>query len=312
MCMGSRFRLDIARRALAMGVMAVLLAGLATRGIAAADDPGAPKEQGAAPTGDTPETLFQRGVTALRDGSLNEAVEVFEALADRGFVDPDASFDRSLSYLGRVRAGVERPGDLGRAAAALEETLLLRPDDREAESALDLVRAEVARRRARGGATTDVESRPTLERAVIGIASEWTWSILAVLSSLLLTIGLALRVIASSRDDAFGEERTAPPAREGTLHLASAIIVPLGGASLLAFALLATGARQLRLTTREGVVVMPEAHLVTEKGILTTKGPLPEAARVEIGEQRGALVHVRWGAVEGWTQSDAVRRLARP
>ena len=57
---------------------------------------------------------------------------------------------------------------------------------------------------------------------------------------------------------------------------------------------------------------MPEAHLVTEKGILTSKTPIPEAARVEIGEQRGGLVHVRWGAIEGWTQSDAVRRLARP
>src|SRR6266699_2644113 len=100
---------------------------------------------------EAPESLFKKGALALRDGSVNEAVEVFEALADRGFVHPDASFDRSLSYLARVRAGLERPGDLGRAAAALEETLLFRPDDREAESALELVRAEVARRRARNG-----------------------------------------------------------------------------------------------------------------------------------------------------------------
>jgi len=299
-----RFRLDIARRALEIGLVASLVVGVAPLGVARADDPG---------KSDAPESLFQRGVHALRDGAVNDAVEVFEALADRGFVDPDASFDRSLSYLGRVRSGAERPGDLGRAAAALEETLLLRPDDREAESALDLVRAEVARRRARGGATSDVESRPTLERAVVGIASEWTWSVLAALSSLFLTIGLALRVIASSQDAAaLGEERTTPPAREGTLHLASVIIVPLGCAGLLAFALLAAGARQLRLTTREGVIVMPEAHLLTDKGVLTSKSPIPEAARVEIGEQRGALVHVRWGAIEGWTQSDAVQRLARP
>jgi hypothetical protein len=126
-----------------------------------------------------------------------------------------------------------------------------------------------------------------------------------------LTIGLALRVIASSRDDD-SQEPTTPPTREGAIHLASVIIVPLGSVCLLTFALLATGARHLRLTTREGVVVMPEAHLVTEKGILTSKTPIPEAARVEIGEQRGGLVHVRWGAIEGWTQSDAVRRLARP
>src|SRR5262249_17220596 len=110
------------------------------------------------------ESLFQKGVAALRSESVNEAVDEFEALADRGFVHPDASFNRSLSYLGRVRAGIERPGDLGRAAAALEETLLFRPDDREAESALELVRAEVARRRSKNGESAEVESRPTLER----------------------------------------------------------------------------------------------------------------------------------------------------
>jgi len=304
--MGSHYRLDIARRSIEMAVVALLITGLSAQSFAEVDDPTT------ALTTDTTESLFQRGVASLRDGALNEAVEVFEALADRGFVDPDASFDRSLSYLGRVRSGAERPGDLGRAAAALEEALLLRPDDREAESALDLVRAEVARRRARGGATADVESRPTLERAIIGIASEWTWSVLAVLSSLFLTIGLALRVIASSRDADAGGEETAPAPREGALHLASVIMIPLGSACLLTFALLSAGARQLRLTTREGVVVMPEAHLVNEKGVLTSKVPIPEAARIEIGEQRGALVHVRWGAVEGWTQSEAVRRLARP
>ena len=192
MGMRSHFRLDTARRTIGIGAVA-LITGFSAQGFAATDD-------ATTLTTDTPESLFHKGVASLRDGALNEAVEVFEALADRGFVDPDASFDRSLSYLGRVRSGVERPGDLGRAAAALEEALLLRPDDREAESALDLVRAEVARRRARGGATADIESRPTLERAVVGIASEWTWSVLAVLSSMFLTIGLALRVIASSRD----------------------------------------------------------------------------------------------------------------
>jgi len=259
-----------------------------------------------------PESLFKKGVAALREGAVNDAVDMFEALADRGFVHPDASFDRSLSYLGRVRAGVERPGDLGRAAAALEETLLFRPDDREAESALDLVRAEVARRRARSGSSTDVESRPTLERAMLGIASEWTWSLLAVLASMLLTAGLVLRSFASSAsDEGRGEARASDTAHEGVLHLASTIAIPIGGACLLVFACLAAGSRHLRLTTREGVVVAPEAHLVTEKGVLTPGGPIPEAARVEVGEQRGSLVHVRWGTVDGFTQSDAIRRLAR-
>src|SRR5450432_923616 len=150
---------------------------------------------------ETTDALFQKGVAALAEGAVNEAVETFEALADRGFVHPDASFDRSLSYLGRVRAGIERPGDLGRAAAALEETLLCRPDDRDAESALELVRAEVARRRARSGSVAEVEARPTLERAIIGLASEYTWSILAALSSAVLTLGLIFRVLASRDQD---------------------------------------------------------------------------------------------------------------
>jgi hypothetical protein len=262
-----------------------------------------------ASTEDDTTSLFQRGVAALRDGAVSDAVEVFEALADRGFVHPDASFDRALSYLGRVRAGAERPGDLGRAAAALEETLLLRADDRDAETALELVRAEVARRRARSGASADVDARPTIDRAVFGFASEWTWSILAGAASLLLTAGLVLRWVDGQMAEKGAETQHDMPL-EGPLHLASSIAVPIGVVCLLVFAILAAGARQLRLTTTEGVVVAPEAHLVTEKGVLTTRGAIPEAARVELGEQRGALVHVRWGAVEGWTQLDSVRRLA--
>jgi hypothetical protein len=249
--------------------------------------------------GETPEASFARGVAAVQTGSVHEAVEVFEALDDQGFLHPDASFDRALAYIGRVRASAESPGDLGRAAAALEETLLMRPDDREAEAALDVVRAEVARRRARGGWSADVESKPTLERALVGLASEWTWSILAIVASALLTAGLLLRIV-GKREHA------------GVAHLAGAIAVPIGAVGLLVFALLAAGARHLRQTTLDGVVVAAEARLVTEKGAAAPGAPIPEAARVEIGERRGALVHVRWGHVEGWTQAGAVRLLARP
>jgi len=271
---------------------------------------GAPRAHAASE--DDMQSLFQKGVAALKEGAVNEAVETFEALADRGFVHPDASFDRALSYLGRVRAGVERPGDLGRAAAALEETLLFRSEDRDAETALELVRAEVARRRARSGSSADVDARPTIDRAVFGFASEWTWSILAAVSALLLTAGLVLRLVAAQMAEAGAGGTLREVPLEAAFHLASTIAVPIGVVCMLAFAVLAAGARQLRLTTSDGVVVAPEAHLVTEKGVLTSRGAIPEAAKVELGEQRGALVHVRWGTVKGWTQSDAVRRLARP
>jgi hypothetical protein len=248
---------------------------------------------------EAPEALFGRAVAALNAGSFHEAVELFEALADQGFAHPDASFDRALAYLGRVRASAERQGDLGRAAAALEETLLMRPDDREAEAALEVVRAEVARRRARGGWSADVESRPTLDRALVGLASEWTWSVLALVAAAVLTLGLVLRILASKE-------------QAGAAHLAGAIAVPIGVVGLLVFALLSGGARHLRQTTRDGVIVAAEARLVTEKGMAAPGAPIPEAARVEIGERRGALVHVRWGHVEGWTQAVAVRPLGRP
>jgi hypothetical protein len=248
---------------------------------------------------ETPDASFTRGVAALRAGSVHEAVDAFEALADQGFAHPDASFDRALAYVGRVRAAAERPGDLGRAAAALEETLLMRADDREAEAALDIVRAEVARRRARGGWSADVESRPTIDRALVGLASEWTWSILAIVASVMLTAGLLLRILGD-------KERT------GAAHLAGAVAVPIGAVGLLVCSILSVGARHVRQTTHQGVIVAAEARLVTETGIAAPGAPIPEAARVEIGERRGGLVHVRWGQVEAWTHASAVRPLAGP
>src|SRR6185295_18650845 len=143
----------------------------------------------------------------------------------------------------------------------------------------------------------------------LGLASEFTWSVLAALSSLLLTMGLMARAVEPQSED---EPRDRPPgaferSREGTIHLASAIAIPIGCACLVLFAGLAAGSRHLRLTTSEGVIVAPEARLVTEKGVLTSGGPIPEAARVEVGDQRGGLVHIRWGSVEGFTQGDVVR-----
>ena len=258
------------------------------------------------------EQLFDQGVAALNAGANDEAIQDFEALADRGFSHPDVSYDRALAYVGRVRAGNEHPGDLGRAAASLEEALVYRPDDRDAEAALDLVRAEVARRRARSAGTADIDARPTLERAIVGIVSEQTWSILAMASSLLFTLGLVLRFRlgsspARSADDS---EAVRPEVHhDRPLHVAAAVAVPVGALLLVIFSLLAWGARHLRLTSDLGVVVVPEAHLVTDRGALTSAPPIPEAARVELGEQRGSLVEVRWGAEQGYTQADAVRRI---
>lgn len=242
----------------------------------------------------TTEALFAEGVAALEKGDFPAAIDLFEAMADRGLVHPDASYNRALAYIGKLREGAERPGDLGRAAAALEETLLVRPDDRDAEMALDLVRAEVAKRRARrASASTEVEARPTLDRALVGLASERVWAVLAAFGSTLLTLGLALR--RSPRDT---------PA-----HLAGSIAVPVGAVALLAFGALAYGARHVRTTTEPAVVVVPSARLLDEKGAPLGAQSIPEAAKVEIRERRGALVSVRWGALEGWLSARELRRL---
>jgi hypothetical protein len=239
----------------------------------------------------SPETLFREGAEALASGAHATAIERFEALADRGFVHPDASYDRGLAYVARFRAGADRPGDLGRAAAAFEETLLLRPGDTEADRALDLVRAEVTRRRARRGKDASTV-RPTLDRVVVGLASERAWSLLALLSSLSFAAGLFLRRRPS-----------------GPLSVAGRILAPTSLVLLLVFLPLTLGARRLRLTTRAAVVVVPEVHLVDENGTALGGDPIPEAHAVEAGEVRGALIHVRFGPTEGFVPAGSVRLL---
>lgn len=262
-----------------LGLAAALALALATMA-ARADEPA--------------EELFTRGSGALSRGEYAAAIEAFEALADQGFLHPDASYDRGFAYLMRVRARADRPGDLGRAAAAFEEALLLRPDDRDADVALDLVRAEVTRRRARRSKDA-VDVRPTLDRMLVGLASEETWGAAAFAASLLLAVGLVLR------------RRPAGPA-----HIAGSVLAPTALVAVVALTPLAYGARSLRLATQPGVVVVTEAFLTDADGRAVPGDPVPEAASVEVGERRGGLVHVRWGATEGWTAAAGVRLLGPP
>jgi hypothetical protein len=242
------------------------------------------------------DALFHRGVAALQREAWGEAIDAFEALSDRGVVHPDASYDRALAYLGRVRARSDRPGDLGRAAAALEETLAARPGDADAESALEAVRSEVARRRARGEAGAEVESRPTLERALVGLARESTWALLAAAASAVLAVGLVLRRLA----------------RDTPGHLAGSIATPIGAAALALFAALAGGAAWLRRTTEDAVVVVPEVRLLDAEGAPIAGATIPEAARVELGDRKGSLVHLRWGVLAGFAPLGSVRVVPRP
>ena len=191
----------------------------------------------------------------------------------------------------RVKAHADRPGDLGRAAAAFEEALLLRAGDDEADRALDLVRAEVTRRRAKKSRDA-VDARPTLDRVLVGLASEQTWGIAALLASLLLAAGMVLR------------------RRTGQAHLIGSILAPTALVALLVLVPLTVGARYLRLTTRAGVVVS-EVYLADEDGRSRGGDPVPEAATVETSERRGGMIHVRWGAAEGWVPAASVRLIGQ-
>jgi tetratricopeptide (TPR) repeat protein len=234
---------------------------------------------------------FALGTSALREGRYEEAIDQLEAYADRLPSHPDASFNRGLAYVMRVRNGDEKPGDLGRAAAAFEETLALRSDDRDARHALETVHAEVARRRARRGEDS-VMARPSLDRVVVRLLSERAWGIGAVVASLLLAVALVLRRL-----------------KHASLHLAGTLLAPAAAIAVVVLVPLYLGARHLRLAYRPAVVVVREAHFTDADGKALGGEPIPEAARLEIGERNGPRLAACYGTREGWVASEMVRLL---
>jgi hypothetical protein len=241
--------------------------------------------------------LFSEGVAAIERGAWDDAVDRFELLADRGFSHPDASYDRAVAYVERARSHAARQGDLGRAAAALGETLLLRPDDTEAGFALERVHQEIARRRARAH-RSEFDLRPSLGWAVIELLSEDTWAALAAIGSIALSLGLSLRFLF----------------RSSALKLSAVVVASLSGGMLLVTASLAALSRYDRLHAHPAVVIADEARLLDDAGAAIT-GPgsvVPEGAMVRVVDQRGTLARVEWGTLEGWLSLGQLRLLARP
>lgn len=241
--------------------------------------------------GQTPDELFGRGSTALAKGEYAAAIDAFEALSDRGVVHPDASYNRGLAYAMRARARADRPGDLGRAAAALEEALRLRPDDAEARSLLDSVRAEITRRHARGR-LEPLDARPPPLRALVRLVSERTWTSLALASSFLLAAGLVLRRHKSR-----------------IAHVTGSVLAPTSALALLAFTPLAYAAYELRTTMRDAVVIVPELHFENEGGTAKGGKAIVEGSLVEVGERKGGRVFVQFGSREGYAPITGVRLL---
>jgi hypothetical protein len=248
----------------------------------------------------SPEKSFADAVQSLERGAHDDAIDRLESLADSGFSHADASFNRGVAYIARARSPNARPGDLGRAVAALEETLLLRPNDAEAERALDLVRGEIARRRAREGAEP-VIAKTTLGRALVGLLPELVWAVLASIGSLMLSVGLAGRWLS----------------RVERLRLAATTVASVGGVLLASCGALGLTARHFRLRSKPAVVVVSDARLLDEAGKpVVQRGGVPEhlsapeGASLFVRERRNELVRVEWGTTEAWMQAAQVRLVA--
>jgi len=243
--------------------------------------------------------LLVEGTKALHDGRASDAIGAFEALADQGVVDPVASYDRGLAYAARVRVGAEVPGDLGRSAHGFEEARDLTRDPKlseDATQALTILRSEVARRRTQAGQSVEVDPGRSLLRTVAGLLAEDTWAILAILSSATLSIGLFMRW------------RTTIP----RLRIAAGVAAGLAAPLLVIAVVMALSARHDRLDLREAIVVSPSARPSDEHGLVAPGAtPLPEGARVELVEDRATWTRVRFGALDAWVPTSALRELAR-
>jgi LPXTG-motif cell wall-anchored protein len=241
-----------------------------------------------------PSQHFEQASKALDQGRYENAINHLEAYADRESPHPDASYNRGIAYLMRVRSGNEASGDLGRAAASFEEALALRPGDIESKHALELVRAEVARRRSRAGQNVVVAS-PSLDRVVVGFFSARTFNLLALGASLLLALGLVLR-----------------KRKNSSQQLTGTLLSPLAGLALVGLVPLSIHASTIARSRGKGVVVVREAFLVDENGRPLGGDPVTEATTVEIGARRGSLLHLRYGRREGWVKREAIRIIQRP
>src|SRR5687768_2788116 len=274
------------------GARASLLAGLALAGLLL------PTVRARA---EQPEVDFQKAVVALNQGAYGEAVDRLELLADRGFVHPDASFDRAVAYVGRARSPQRKDGDLGRAVHALSETLLLRPGDRAAEAALAAVRSELARQNARTGSASIV-ARPRLARAIATLLPEVVWGTCALAGALALSVGIALRFMV----------------RKASYEVAAALAMGLGALAMLVGGGLSRAAFYFETNTAPAVVVAPAARPLDALGrpLPVRQGAensaIPEGSDVYVLERQGGLVRVEWGDEEAWVVASQVRAPAGP
>lgn len=243
------------------------------------------------------EISFETATAALQQGAFERAIAEFEQLSDQGVRDPAVSYNRGLAYLQRAESAKRRVGDLGQAAAALREATLGGVE--EAPPLLQSVREEIARQRARAR-RDPVAAEAPLGWAIAKLLGENVWAWGALVSAVLLTVGLWLR-----------RQRADSP-----LKLAGNIVTGVASGALLVLGVLTASAQHLRKTVHEAVVISAEAPLLDEQArpvrgaaVGAEASEVPEGASVYALETRGNLVHVRWGSAEVWLGSQHLRRI---
>jgi len=235
--------------------------------------------------------IFNRATTAIEAGAPSEAIAELELLADRGVLDPDVSFNRAVAYIKRAKTSRGQPGDLGRAVAALEETIALRPSDAQAEAALQRVQSELSRERSRRGSQS-LLVRPSIGRALVRLFPENFWALSAMLASGFCTLGLLVAWLASSPRRRFVGKVTAS----------------ISGAFGILAGVMIFAAVQIRHTVTIGVVTVPEARLRDAAGVplpvtvARDSANIPEGARVDISRLSDRYAEILWGETKAWVQ----------
>lgn len=235
----------------------------------------------------------QEGLDALRAGKADEAVARFEALANAGTVDANASFDRGLAYAARL---VREPktGDFGQAIAAFEEAAALdaRGSLRDrAEHAADAVRGELAKKRHREGAKAAFEPAPSLTDRSVELLPEVVWFALALLLCLAAALGARL------------------PRERGTVRW----LLQLGIVLALPCLAAASTLKSRKEHEVRAVVIVESARLLDEETHrpLADHEPLVEGALLRVEPTTGSELRVHAAGVHGVVPRTSLRLLAR-
>lgn len=227
--------------------------------------------------------------SALREGRLDDAIAVYESLADHGVAGSSLAFDRGIAYALRARSGRGLAGDLGRSAHAFEESLRRDPHDAGARHALEEIRREIARRDAQEKGKAEELATTPIARTILFALPGNAWAGIALTASLALSVALALR----------------PRLLKGARLAASTVAIVSAVLGLLAGGLGLAGS-SLRRHLREAVVVAPRATATTDEGAPLE---LDEGERVDVLEERATSTRVRTDKGEGWAPRDALRPL---